>query len=58
MFKNAVKTSFCVVEKRFLHQNKTAAKVASEKCEIEKIRNIGILAHIDAGKMIVIIFMV
>ncbi|KAJ8674304.1 hypothetical protein QAD02_005566 [Eretmocerus hayati] len=35
---------------RLVHQDKSAAKVASEKCPIEKIRNIGILAHIDAGK--------
>ncbi|XP_058808480.1 ribosome-releasing factor 2, mitochondrial isoform X2 [Phymastichus coffea] len=50
LFRNVVKPSFFTLRPRALHQNKSAAKVASEKCSLEKIRNIGILAHIDAGK--------
>lgn len=50
MFKKAIKDSFFrFKQKRTIHQLKSAATIASEKCDIEKIRNIGILAHIDAG---------
>lgn len=49
LLRSVVKNTLGKVKKRTLHQNKTAAKVASEKCGIERIRNIGILAHIDAG---------
>ena len=42
------KSYFTIQQQCALHQ-KSAAKIASEKCELENIRNIGILAHIDAG---------
>lgn len=55
LFKNVIKNTVSRLKKQALHQNKTAAKVASEKCGIERIRNIGILAHIDAGLYLFII---
>lgn len=51
LLRNAVKASLYKLHKRAVHPNKSAGKVASEKCSLEKIRNIGILAHIDAGKV-------
>ncbi|CAB0044165.1 unnamed protein product [Trichogramma brassicae] len=50
MLQRSIKNSLFKLQKRALHQDKSAAKVASEQCSIDKIRNIGILAHIDAGK--------
>ncbi|XP_014205901.1 ribosome-releasing factor 2, mitochondrial-like [Copidosoma floridanum] len=49
LFRNVIRTCIYEIRKCSLHQ-KSAVQVASEKCDIESIRNIGILAHIDAGK--------
>nr|XP_012217751.1 PREDICTED: ribosome-releasing factor 2, mitochondrial [Linepithema humile]XP_012217752.1 PREDICTED: ribosome-releasing factor 2, mitochondrial [Linepithema humile]XP_012217753.1 PREDICTED: ribosome-releasing factor 2, mitochondrial [Linepithema humile]XP_012217754.1 PREDICTED: ribosome-releasing factor 2, mitochondrial [Linepithema humile] len=49
---NFLKTSWCKLRTRYIHKNASLPKgeLKSKECEITKIRNIGILAHIDAGK--------
>lgn len=48
---NLLKTSWCKLRARYTHKNASIPKVElkGKECEISKIRNIGILAHIDAG---------
>lgn len=50
--RNLVKSSWCRIRKRNLHDTVTATKPIEnlEKCDTSRIRNIGIMAHIDAGK--------
>jgi len=46
---NFLRTSWCKLRTRYVHKN-TLPQTKSKESEIIKIRNIGILAHIDAGK--------
>lgn len=48
---NFLKTSWCKLRTRYIHKNASLpeGEFKSKECEITKIRNIGILAHIDAG---------
>ncbi|XP_043273413.1 ribosome-releasing factor 2, mitochondrial [Venturia canescens] len=50
--RNLVKSSWCRIRKRNLHETVRATKPLEniEKCDTSRIRNIGIMAHIDAGK--------
>ncbi|CAK9814918.1 Ribosome-releasing factor 2, mitochondrial [Anthophora quadrimaculata] len=45
-----IKSSWCRCQKRYASTGVTVVKKEHEEYEIAKIRNIGILAHIDAGK--------
>lgn len=45
---NFLRTSWCKLYARYMHKT-TSLLEAKRECEITKIRNIGILAHIDAG---------
>ncbi|XP_018311284.1 ribosome-releasing factor 2, mitochondrial [Mycetomoellerius zeteki] len=48
---NFLKTSWCKLRTRYTHKNASLSEASkSKECAIAKIRNIGILAHIDAGK--------
>ncbi|XP_011864002.1 PREDICTED: ribosome-releasing factor 2, mitochondrial [Vollenhovia emeryi] len=48
---NIVKTSWCKLRTRYMHKNASLLEASKTKeCAIARIRNIGILAHIDAGK--------
>ncbi|XP_025987950.1 ribosome-releasing factor 2, mitochondrial isoform X2 [Solenopsis invicta] len=48
---NLLKTSWCKLRTRYIHKNASLPEASSSKeCAIAKVRNIGILAHIDAGK--------
>lgn len=47
---NFLKTSWCKLRTRYTHKNASLSEASkSKECAIAKIRNIGILAHIDAG---------
>lgn len=48
---NLLKTSWCKLRARYTHKNASISKeeFKGKECNIAKIRNIGILAHIDAG---------
>jgi len=46
---NFLRTSWCKLRTRYVHKN-ALPETKSKESEIAKIRNIGILAHIDAGK--------
>ncbi|XP_034936437.1 ribosome-releasing factor 2, mitochondrial [Chelonus insularis] len=48
--RNLAKISWCKLRMRYYHQENLAPKQKSEKHDVTKIRNIGIMAHIDAGK--------
>ena len=50
--RNLVMSTWCRIRKREMHKSINATKLAenSEKSEISNIRNIGVMAHIDAGK--------
>ncbi|TGZ49159.1 ribosome-releasing factor 2, mitochondrial isoform X1 [Temnothorax longispinosus] len=48
---NILKTSWCKLRTRYMHKNASLSEASkSKECAIPRIRNIGILAHIDAGK--------
>ncbi|XP_011066295.1 PREDICTED: ribosome-releasing factor 2, mitochondrial isoform X2 [Acromyrmex echinatior] len=48
---NFLKTSWCKLRMRYIHKNASLSEASKNKeCATAKIRNIGILAHIDAGK--------
>ncbi|XP_018351434.1 PREDICTED: ribosome-releasing factor 2, mitochondrial [Trachymyrmex septentrionalis] len=48
---NFLKTSWCKLRTRYIHKNTSLSEASkSKECATAKIRNIGILAHIDAGK--------
>lgn len=47
---NLLKTSWCKLRIRYTHKSASIEEeLKNKECEIAKIRNIGILAHIDAG---------
>lgn len=48
---NLLKTSWCKLRTRYMHKNASVSKekLKDKESNIAKIRNIGILAHIDAG---------
>lgn len=47
--RKVMKTTWCELRKQYIHSTK-CLKTNSEKHDVKKIRNIGILAHIDAGQ--------
>ncbi|XP_014478034.1 PREDICTED: ribosome-releasing factor 2, mitochondrial [Dinoponera quadriceps] len=47
---NFIRTSWCKLRSRYTHKSASLPETKSKELEIAKIRNIGILAHIDAGK--------
>lgn len=47
--RNLIKASWCKHRKRYLHNNNAHIKPENEKNVVTRIRNIGIMAHIDAG---------
>lgn len=48
---NLLRTSWCKLRTRYMHKNASILKeeLKDKECNVAKIRNIGILAHIDAG---------
>lgn len=48
-----IKTPWCTIQKRYASKGTTIIKKEYGEHEISKIRNIGILAHIDAGSFII-----
>lgn len=53
MFTSKLKTPWCTIQKRYASKGSTIIKKEYGKHEISKIRNIGILAHIDAGSFMI-----
>ncbi|EZA47943.1 ribosome-releasing factor 2, mitochondrial [Ooceraea biroi] len=47
---NFFKTSWCKLRTRYVHKNAALTEARRKESQVTKIRNIGILAHIDAGK--------
>lgn len=46
---NLLRTSWCKLRVRYVHKNASIPEAKSNNSETARIRNIGILAHIDAG---------
>ncbi|XP_025159248.1 ribosome-releasing factor 2, mitochondrial isoform X1 [Harpegnathos saltator] len=47
---NLIRILWCKLHIRYIHKSASLPETKSKELEIAKIRNIGILAHIDAGK--------